>query len=148
MVSLSSLAVLVIAAILLFVKLLSSAPERKASTHFSFSDLWEWRGTVGRGVYTVVGVVGFALKHNIDRIIATSVFGRQFTPLNYWIPPVEAIRVDRLSTSDARFLLTMVLCAMPFIWVGLGMTIRRLRSANLPLWLGALFFAPVLNLAF
>ncbi|HEY2918137.1 MAG TPA: hypothetical protein VGK77_03985 [Candidatus Binatia bacterium] len=148
MISLSSLAVLVIAVVWLLVKQLRTAPAEQSPIHLSFSDLWKWHGTVDRGQYAFVGVVGFAVKHNIDRIIATSVFDRRFTPFNYWIPPVEAIRIDRLSTGDARFLLTMVLCGLPFIWIGLAMTIRRLRSANLPLWLAALFFVPVLNLAF
>src|SRR5262245_33959279 len=148
MVTLSSLAVLVIRASWLLLKLLMTAPAQTSGSRFSFSDLWKWRGTVDRGLYTVVGIVGFALKHNIDRIVATSLFGRKFTPLNYWVPPVEAIRVDRLSTSDARFLLTMVALALPFIWIGLTMTIGRLRSARLPLWLVALFFVPVVNLAF
>jgi hypothetical protein len=148
MISLSSLAALVALAIWLLIRLLKRELSEKSAIDFRFSDLWKWHGTVDRGVYVIVGLVGFAIKHNIDRIIATSLFGRQFTPLNYWIPPVDAIRIDRLSTNDARFLLTMVAFALPFIWVGLAMTIRRLRSAHLPLWLAALFFMPVLNLAF
>ena len=110
--------------------------------------MWKWEGTVDRGTYAIVGVVGFAIKHNIDRIVATQFFGRQFTPFNYWIPPVEAIRIDRLSTNDARFLTTMVAVALPFIWIGLAVTIRRLKSAGLAPWLAALFFVPVVNLAF
>ncbi len=117
-------------------------------TRLRFSDLWKWGGTVDRGQYAVVGFVGFAIKHNIDRLVATFLFGRRFTPLNYWIPPVEAIRIDRLPKSDATFLMTMVVFALPFIWIGLAMTIRRLRSAELPLWLVALFFVPVVNLVF
>ena len=148
MITFSSLAVLVAVGIWLLTRLLGSEPPEESRIHFNFSALWNWRGTVDRGTYVVVGVIGFAIKHNIDRIVATSLFGRKFTPLNYWVPPVEAIRVDRLSTSDARFLLTMVALALPFIWIGLTMTIGRLRSARLPLWLVALFFVPVVNLAF
>src|SRR6516225_9197798 len=148
MITFSSLAVLVAVGIWLLTRLLGSEPPEESRIHFNFSALWNWRGTVDRGTYVVVGVIGFAIKHNIDRIVATSLFGCKFTPLNYWVPPVEAIRVDRLSTSDARFLLTMVALALPFIWIGLTMTIGRLRSARLPLWLVALFFVPVVNLAF
>src|ERR1041384_4713478 len=66
-----------------------------------FRDLWRWDGTVDRGRYAAVGFVGFAIKHNIDRFIATFVFGRRFTPLNYWIPPVDAVRINTLSLADA-----------------------------------------------
>ncbi len=27
-----------------------------------FSELWRWRGTIERGPYALIGVVGFALK--------------------------------------------------------------------------------------
>jgi hypothetical protein len=147
MISLSSLAVLA-AAICLLTRFLWPAPTEESPIHFRFSDLWNWRGTVDRGTFVVVGVVAFAIKHNVDRIVATYLFGRQFTPVNYWIPPVQAIRIDRLSTGDARFLLTMLAFAVPFIWIGLAMTTRRLRSARLPLWLVALFFVPIVNVAF
>ena len=112
------------------------------------SDLWSWRGTVGRGTYFFVGVIGFAIKHNIDRIVAARIFGRPFTIFNYWIPPVDVIRPQSLSSTDTRFLVTLLAIALPFVWVGIVLTVRRLRSARLPLWLVFLFFLPVLNLGF
>src|SRR6266581_1046590 len=112
------------------------------------SDLWSWRGTVGRGTYFLVGVIGFAIKHNIDRIVAARIFGRPFTIFNYWIPPVDVIRPQSLSSTDTRFLVTLLAIALPFVWVGIVLTVRRLRSARLPLWLVFLFFLPVLNLGF
>ena len=113
-----------------------------------FSDLWRFEGKVDRGTYAFVGLAGFAIKHNIDRIIATAVFGRRFTVFNYWIPPTDAVRIDTLSANDARFLATMVVISIPFVWVGVSMTLRRLRSANLPAGFVVLFFAPFLNLVF
>jgi hypothetical protein len=113
-----------------------------------FSDLWRWQGTVSRGTYAFVGLTLFAIKHNIDRIVATAAFGRRFTVFNYWIPPTDAIRIDTLSASDAQFLATMVLMSIPFVWIGLSLTVRRLRSAGMPLGFVALFFAPFLNLVF
>ena len=35
--------------------------------------LWRWDGTVDRGPYALIGLVGFALKHNLDRLLATVV---------------------------------------------------------------------------
>jgi hypothetical protein len=118
------------------------------SRWIGFAELWRWQGTVDRRNYLVVGLIGFAIKHNIDRMTATALFGRAFTPWNYWIPPVDAIRINSLSAADSRFLVTMVVMSLPFIWIGLSMTIRRLRSAALPLWLAVFFFVPVGNLLF
>ncbi len=113
-----------------------------------FSDLWQWDGTVDRGLYALVGVLGFAVKHNLDRFVASFLFHRRWGLFNYWIPPSKALRITALSREDARFLGTMLVIALPFIWVGVVLTLKRLRSAGLPPWLVVAFFLPVVNLAF
>src|SRR5262249_50984556 len=113
-----------------------------------FTDLWRWHGTIDRGPYAVIGLVGFAIKHNLDRIIATAVFHRKWSLFNYWIPLGQAVRIAPLSHQDSVFLATMLVLALPFIWVGVVLTLRRLRSAGLPLWLVAFFFLPMVNLVF
>jgi uncharacterized membrane protein YhaH (DUF805 family)/uncharacterized protein YndB with AHSA1/START domain len=115
---------------------------------FRISSLWRWDGTVGRGLYALVGVLAFALKHNLDRFLATLVFHRSWSVFNYWIPPVRVLHLASLPRSDALFLLTMLMLALPFIWVGVALTVRRLRAIGLPLWLVVWFFVPVLNLLF
>ena len=115
---------------------------------FGFSSLWRWDGTVDRGFYALVGVAGFALKHNLDRFIATLVFHRSWGIFNYWIPPVRVMHLASLSHSDMVFLGSMLALALPFIRVGVALTLRRLRAIGLPLWLVVFFFAPVLNLLF
>jgi hypothetical protein len=111
-------------------------------------DLWRPSGTVDRGTYALVGVLGFALKHNLDRLVATIGFHRPWDLFNYWVPIRDVARIADLQSSDAKFLATMVAIALPFIWVGVTLTMKRLRSANLPSPLVALFFLPFLNLLF
>jgi uncharacterized membrane protein YhaH (DUF805 family) len=115
---------------------------------FRWSSMLRWDGTVGRGTYAFVGVFGFAVKHNLDRILASGVFGRPWGIFSYWIPLDRAIRITTLEPAEARFLLTMVAISLPFIYVGLAMTMRRLRSAGLPPGLLVLFFVPFVNLLF
>src|SRR5262245_53089198 len=114
----------------------------------SLSDLWRWDGTVDRAAYLFIGVMGFALKHNLDRLVATFIFHRPWGIFNYWIPPAKAVRITTLPRDDAAFLATMLALSLPFIWVGVVLTLRRLRAVRLPLWLIAVFFFPVINLAF
>lgn len=109
-------------------------------------DVWRSDGRIGRGPYALIGVLGFAIKHNIDRFMATLVFHRQWSLFNYWIPPTKAIRITSLPREDAVFLATMLAIALPFIWVGVALTVRRLRDVGLPPWLVAVFFLPVINL--
>ncbi len=112
------------------------------------SDLWRWNGTIDRGRYALIGIAGFALKHNLDRFVATLVFHRRWELFNYWIPPTRAVRITSLSSGDQTFLASLLLISIPFIWVGVVLTLRRLRDAGLPLALVVVFFLPVVNLVF
>jgi hypothetical protein len=93
---------------------------------------WRSSGTIDRGPYALVGLIGFTLKHNVDRLVATYVFHRPWGLFNDWIPVRDAARITALHSGDARFLGTMIVLALPFIWVGVALTTKRLRSANLP----------------
>lgn len=113
-----------------------------------FPDLWSSEGVIHRGPYTLIGLVGFAVKHNLDRALASLVFHRKWGLFNYWIPLHQAVRITSLAPADRTFLLSMLVLSLPFIWVGVVLTMRRLRAAGLPAWLVLLFFAPYLNLLF
>ena len=114
----------------------------------SVSDLWRWDGAIGRGPYALIGVIAFAIKHNLDRFVATLVFHRRWELFNYWIPPMRAVHITSLSSVDQTFLATLLAIAIPFIWTGVVLTLRRLRDAGLPLALVVVFFLPVVNLVF
>jgi hypothetical protein len=105
-------------------------------------------GSIGRGPYALIGIIGFAIKHNLDRIVASAGFHRPWGLFNYWIPLRDVADVMALQRDQQIFLATMVAMSLPFIWVGVVLTLQRLRSAQLPAWLVALFFAPFVNLAF
>lgn len=113
-----------------------------------FSGLWSWEGTIDRGPYALVGLIGFAIKHNLDRLVATLVFHRKWGLFNYWIPFDRAVRITSLDPADRTFLAWMLALSLPFIWVGVVLTMRRLRAMGLPAWLVVFFFAPYLNLLF
>jgi hypothetical protein len=51
-------------------------------------------------------------------------------------------RINHLSAVESKFLTMMLLAALPFIWIGVTMTVRRLRDAGKPVWLATLFFVP------
>jgi uncharacterized membrane protein YhaH (DUF805 family) len=113
-----------------------------------FSDLWSSEGTMDRGPYALIGFIGFAIKHNLDRLVATLVFHRKWDLFNYWIPLHQAVRITSLAPADRTFLVSMLVLSLPFIWVGIVLTMRRLRAVALPPWLVVFFFAPYLNLLF
>ena len=116
---------------------------------FQFSDLWRWDGKVGRGKYAAAGLIGVAIKYNLDRLIAGSFLGyNQSFFFNYWAPLGKAARLDHLSNNETKFLATLLLFSIPFLWIGVAMTAKRLRDAGQPVWLVVLFFIPVINILF
>jgi uncharacterized membrane protein YhaH (DUF805 family) len=110
-----------------------------------FSDLFIYRGEIGRGKYAAYGLVLFAIKYNLDRIVSAS-FQKKLTPWNY-IFPAENFSAW-IAGSDSKYYLILSLLAVPFICIGILLTIRRLRSVGLPAWLCLLFFFPIVNLLF
>src|SRR5947207_11081622 len=114
----------------------------------TFGDLWRSGGSIDRGTYALVGILGFAFKHNLDRFVASYVFHRHWGLFNYWVPVRDVARVTELRDGEAVFLGTLVALALPFIWIGVMLTLKRLRSAGLPSSLVAVFFFPFLNLLF
>jgi hypothetical protein len=115
---------------------------------FAFADLWRPSGVIDRKTYALIGMVGFALKHNLDRAVATFGFHRPWGLFNYWEPVRDVAHITDLYGDEAKFLATLVAVSLPFIWVGVVLTMKRLRSAGLPVQLVILFFLPFLNLLF
>ena len=112
------------------------------------ANVWQWEGRVDRATYAAVGVAAFVLKFLVDWLIVTRVFHRPWSLLNYWRPFGVISGVNALSFENRVFAGVMLFIAVPFIWLGLAMTVKRLRDAGEPTWLAALFFVPVANLLF
>jgi uncharacterized membrane protein YhaH (DUF805 family) len=107
-------------------------------------DFWSWQGRVGRARYLVIGVILLAIKHNIDRVVAAT-YGYPWTVFNYWVFKTPS-GIEGLTRKEANFYAELLIIALPFIWIGTVLTLRRLRDTGLPLWLVILFFLPFLNL--
>jgi len=111
------------------------------------SDLWRWDGTLDRGPYALLGVVLTALKYNLDRLLMLSTVGNPWKWSLYWTPGDTFNRlVNDPEAAALKWLL--FLTSLPFLWAGVVLTLRRLRSAGLPPWLVVLFCVPFLNLLF
>ncbi len=102
---------------------------------------------MGRLRYFWWGFALAAIKYNLDRFIAAQFFGRQWYFWNY-IKPHGFAAVDAIPPDDRRFYAILLLTSLPFLAAGIVLTLRRLRSAGLPLALCVLFFAPALNVIF
>jgi hypothetical protein len=102
---------------------------------------------IGPMQFLAIGLCLFALKFLVDRVVATLAFGRGWTIYNYLIP-LEGIWLAGRSPEDKAFYATMLAVAVPFVLVGIIVTLRRLRDAGLTPVLAGLFFVPAVNLLF
>jgi hypothetical protein len=111
------------------------------------SDLWTLKGALDRGAYAFWGLLLAAVKYNLDRLLVSTLGNHPWNPGVYWmLGDTFSIIVNDPAVTSIRWLL--LLNALPFLWSGVVLTLRRLRSAGLPPWLVALFFMPALNVLF
>ena len=98
---------------------------------------------ISRGSYFLAGLLLFLLKHNLDRLIALA-YHRPWGVFNYLVPLQKAARVSSLSPDERSFLAALLFTAIPFVAVGVWLTLRRLRTLGLSEWLVVAFFLPML----
>jgi len=110
-------------------------------------ELLRWEGKISRSTYVMSGLIALAIKHNLDRLIAYALH-QPWNIWSSWLPLERFLPPTLLSPNDKAFLLLLFLAAIPFIWFGLVLTVKRLRDAGQATWLAVFFFAPVVNLIF
>lgn len=105
-------------------------------------------GTIGPNRYFAIGLGLTLLKQLLDRLVAAGVFGRPWSPMSYAFTGVVG-GLFSLDRDDQIFYAAMLALALPFVVIGVVLTVRRLRDAGWPLWLVAFFFAPIpINIVF
>jgi uncharacterized membrane protein YhaH (DUF805 family) len=113
----------------------------------SIRDLWRLDGVVDRGPYFLLGAMLMAVKFNLDRWLYSTLFDRTWSPFDFEFALNFLFRWD-LYPQDPKQAAILIAAALPFIWAGLALTLRRLRSAALPPWLVVLFFVPLVKFIF
>lgn len=98
---------------------------------------------VNRRDYLISGVGLMVFKFVIEFIAVWST-GGWLQPLQF-LDPVLLHRAQWFAQSAPWLPWAVVIWTMPFIWIGLSLSIRRSRDANGSGWLGLLFLVPFLN---
>lgn len=104
---------------------------------------WVWQGRTGRVTYLVWGLLLMLLKYSVDRTVVWAVVRTKWTWQDYWSFPFFSGETNEYTIALPNLLL---LVAVPFMLVGIVLTVRRLRDASWPLWLTILFFMPIINI--
>lgn len=107
--------------------------------------LWSVNEPLSGRAYFGWGLALALVKFNLDRIIAAVWFGQSWSifkldtlKLYLWQSPLQE--------AQEPYFLTLLLVALPFLWAGILLTLRRLRTLGWrPFWV-LLFFVPVAKL--
>ena len=105
---------------------------------------FRWRGRVVRKQYLVAGIALAALKFALDSAVAAA-FGERWLPWNYLIPWLGGSATSL--PNHALIMRVLAFTALPFLWSGVALTVRRLRDAGRDPALALIFFLPFANLA-
>lgn len=102
---------------------------------------------VGRGDYLWSGLVLAALKLVGDSALLWFSTGRLWDA-TYYLQPVRTLLTISLADAPPLLLPALALWTLPFLWIGVSLSVRRAIDAGVSPWLGLLFFAPVVSYVF
>ena len=107
--------------------------------------LWfGFRDPVDRGTYFRHGAGLMVFKYAIDALLIWRFTGRFWTPLNY-LSPLLSTRAEFVRVGPHWLLPLLIAIALPFLWIGISMTMRRAVDAGASPWVALLFFVPAVN---
>lgn len=101
---------------------------------------------VSRGEYLRHGLGLMALKYAADATAIALATGVFWTPWSY-VSSVSLLRLLWLSDAPSYLAPVLALWTLPFLWVGVTLTIRRLLDAGASAWWSLLFFVPLVSYA-
>jgi len=99
---------------------------------------------VGPREYAIAGLVLGALKLGVDVLVIRLLLPA--APLPLFLLPLTSLG-QLLTRLPAGWGVVLALWALPFMWIGVSLTIRRAADAGRSPWWGLLFFLPWVNLA-
>ncbi len=106
--------------------------------------LFGLRARVPRKAYLVWGFALAALKIALDTAIVYGGTHKLWSPLGYILPSV-VLRQEAVGAGPTAMHALLVVTALPFLWIGLTMSVRRAADAGVSPWLGMGFVVPVLS---
>ncbi len=99
---------------------------------------------VPRGRYFRHGASLMAFKYAVDSLLVWLVTGHAWRPFDY-INPVWSVRAAAIGHMPTWLNLVFAVWTLPFLWIGVALTLRRLVDAGRTPWLSLLFFIPYIN---
>ena len=101
---------------------------------------------VSRRQYLTHGTALMAVKYLSDALLIWVLAGRLWTPWDYLTTGADFAH-SKLALAPGVLLPLLGIWTLPFLWIGLTMTLRRVLDAGWSAWIALLFFVPIANYA-
>lgn len=105
---------------------------------FGFAD------PVGRKAYLITGAALMGLKYAVDAALVFAATGVLWSPLAY-LNPVMTLRIEAIKDAPSWLFVLLAVITLPFMWIGVSMSIRRAVDIGQSAWVGLAFLVPFLN---
>ncbi len=103
------------------------------------------RDPVHRREYALTGFGLMAIKYIVEFVTVLALTGLTYTPLDF-VNPLMSAREKFAHGAPPWFGFLWVLWALPFLWIAVGMSVRRAFDAGISPWHGLWVLVPFLNL--
>src|SRR5262245_57908907 len=121
-------------------------PQETQPTATGLLPLWfGLSADVGPRVYAATGFGVMAFKYAVEAGLIWLLAGRVFTPLDFF-NPLLSLRQEFFTAPAPDWLAwAFFFWTLPFLWVAVGMSVRRAANAGLSAWVGLIVLVPFLN---
>jgi uncharacterized membrane protein YhaH (DUF805 family)/uncharacterized protein YndB with AHSA1/START domain len=99
---------------------------------------------VTRRAYVTWGLALGVLKFALDTLVVYAFTGKVWSPLGYVVPSM-VLREGMVGRGPEAMHVLLPVLALPFLWIGVSMSVRRAADAGVPPWRGMFFLVPVVN---
>ncbi len=106
--------------------------------------LFGLRSRVSRRQYLIWGFALAALKFMVDTGVVYAFTKKTWSPLGYVLPSA-VLRNESLGSVPEAMHVVLAVLAMPFLWIGVTMSVRRAADAGASPWIGVGFLVPIFN---
>ena len=99
---------------------------------------------VDRSVYLRHGLVLAVLKYLGDVVLVAAATGRFWTPIDY-LRSVPLLLSTTFAGAPSWLMPVLAVWAIPFLWIGISLTLRRTLDSGWSAWTALWFFVPYAN---
>jgi uncharacterized membrane protein YhaH (DUF805 family) len=111
-----------------------------------FSRYFGFEEPVNQRMYLQTGLALMVVKYIVDATVIHTVTGKVWTPADYLLP-LLTVKEAKISAFPLWLSVGLILWTLPFVWIGVSMTLRRAVDAGKSPWHSLLFFLPLVNYA-